>query len=76
LEVSSPGVNKPLEKAFEFRRSIGKDLIVNFRKEDGIHSVSGQLLNYEDNTILLKYKKEDISISLDDVEEAKIKLKW
>jgi ribosome maturation factor RimP len=76
LEVSSPGVNRPLKKAFEFRRSIGKDLTVNFRIEGEMQSVSGQLCDFDGDTIILKNKKEEISISLDDIEEARIKLKW
>jgi len=76
LEVSSPGTNKPLEKPFEFRRSIGKDLTVTYHRNGELQSVSGQLVDYDGKSINLKQKKDIISISLPDVKEAKIKLKW
>jgi ribosome maturation factor RimP len=76
IEVSSPGTNKPLEKPFEFRRSIGKDLSVNFREEGEMRTITGQLLNFDKNEITLQQKNDTISISLSDIDEAKIKLKW
>jgi ribosome maturation factor RimP len=76
LEVSSPGTNKPLEKPFEYRRSIGKDLTVAYYQDGEVQSVTGQLSDYDGKTITLKQKKDVISISLLDIKEAKIKLKW
>jgi ribosome maturation factor RimP len=76
LEVSSPGTNKPLEKSFEFRRSIGKDLIVNYLYEGEIKSISGELLIFDGDSITIKQKNDDILISLSEIDEAKIKLKW
>jgi ribosome maturation factor RimP len=76
LEVSSPGTNKPLEKPFEYRRSIGKDLTVAYHQQGEVQSVTGQLLNYDGEKITLKQKKDVILISLTDIKEAKIKLKW
>jgi ribosome maturation factor RimP len=76
LEVSSPGANKPLEKSFEFRRSIGKELHVNYRQEDEIKSITGELKDFNGDKITVQQKDNDILISLSDIEEAKIKLKW
>ena len=67
---------KPLEKSYEYRRSIGKDLVVNYQKDGEIHSVTGQLIEFDGEAISLQQKKEAISISLTDIDEAKIKLKW
>jgi len=76
LEVSSPGANKPLEKPFEFRRSIGKDLTVNYRKDGENITITGQLLNFDEDKITVQQKNDNVSISLSDIDEAKIKLKW
>jgi len=76
LEVSSPGTTKPLRKSFEFRRSIGKELNVNYCKDDEIKSITGELLAFDGDKITVHQKNADISISLSDIEEAKIKLKW
>ena len=76
LEVSSPGTNKTLIKSFEFRRSIGKELNVNYRKDDEVKSITGELLAFDGDKITVQQKNADISISLSDIEEVKIKLKW
>ena len=76
LEVSSPGINKPLENSFEFRRNIGKDLHVNYRKDDEIKSITGKLVTFDGKEITVQQKDDKISISLLDIDEAKIKLKW
>ena len=76
LEVSSPGTDKPLEKPFEFRRNVGKNLIVHYLKDGEIKSITGELLDYDDNKISVQQKKDIVSISLSDIDEAKVKLKW
>jgi ribosome maturation factor RimP len=76
IEVSSPGADKPLEKSYQFRRSIGKDLIVSFRKDGEIQSITGQLLSFDGDILTLQQKNENISVSISDIEEAKIKFKW
>jgi ribosome maturation factor RimP len=77
LDVSSPGVEKPLQHEFEYKRSIGKDLILNYQDESGTNKeVIGKLINYNDSAITLAQKKEEIKIRLDQIIKAKIKLKW
>jgi len=76
LEVSSPGANKPLEKDYEFNRSVGKELQVLYRDDEEIKSINGELISFKDNKVTIKLKTEDIAIPLSNIEEAKIKLKW
>jgi len=76
LEVSSPGADKPLEKSYEFRRSVGKDLHINYRKNNAILSITGKLIAFSGDIITVQQKNNEISISLSDIEKANIKLKW
>jgi len=76
LEVSSPGITKPLEHSYEFRRNIGKQLEVNYVRGDEKCFVTGELLKYTQDAITLKSDKIDLDIPLNDIEQAKIKLKW
>ena len=77
LEVTSPGVNKSLEENYEFTRSIGKDLRINFLNEkDENKEIIGKLKSFENNTILLDTGKNEISIDKKKIKKAKIKLKW
>ncbi len=76
LEVSSPGLKKPLERPFEFRRNIGRNLRVTYFKDDRIEEVVGELKKYDENEIELVAGRESVHIALKDIEKAVVKLKW
>ena len=76
LEVSSPGVNKPLEHDFEYQRNIGKQLTVNYVDDKGEYTVSGELLAFNDNLIVLRSEAGEAEIPRAAINKAKIKLKW
>ena len=76
LEVTSPGVDKPLVKPFEFMRNIGNTLKVDYRENLEIKSTEGELIAFDGNEITLRCDKKNIMLSIDCIEQAKIKLKW
>ncbi len=54
LEVSSPGLGRPLKKEKDFARSIGKDVDVRlYRQRDKQKEFTGALSAYDDNTVTL-----------------------
>ena len=76
LEVTSPGIHKPLKESYEFKRNIGKQLKVNYLKGDENCVVTGELIEFSNSHLSLKSEKDTIEIPLKDIEQAKIKLKW
>jgi ribosome maturation factor RimP len=76
LEVTSPGLSKPLEHDFEYKRNIGKELKVNYKEEEDIKTVIGELLTFDDVSIRLKLDDGELVIPRNDIKKAKIKLKW
>lgn len=76
LEVSSPGTSKPLQEPYEYKRSIGKNLKVNYREGEEQKSTIGKLVAFDDDIITLQVEKEEVVISLNNIEKAKIRLKW
>ncbi len=63
LEVSSPGLGRPLKKDRDFERSIGQEVEVRtFRAIDGQKEFTGILKNYD---------KDSVSIALDEETELK-----
>ena len=76
LEVSSPGINKPLERPFEYKRSIGRMLNVQYHEGGNVKSVSGELISFDGDSITLDIEKNMIVIPLSNIEKAKIQLKW
>lgn len=76
LEVTSPGVSKPLEHDFEYKRSIGKQLKVNYQDEESVKTITGELLACDNKAIRLKSDDGEIEIPRHEIKKAKIKLKW
>lgn len=55
LEVSSPGIDRPLKNDKDLKRSIGKDVEISLYKAvEGKKKLTGQLLNYDDENIYIK----------------------
>ena len=77
LDVSSPGLEKPLQHEYEYKRNIGRNLIVNYNDENGnLQEIIGELISLNGSAITLAVKKNNFTIKLSDINKAKIKLKW
>lgn len=71
LEVSSPGLGRPLKKEKDFARSIGKDVDVRlYRSIDRQKEFTGALKAYDDQTVTLDmedgsqmtFQRQDIAL--------------
>lgn len=79
LEVTSPGVNKPLENEYEFKRNIGRNVRVRFwdeTPENKEKELTGELKNYNSDFIEIEAKGQKFEIKFGQIIEVKIKLKW
>jgi ribosome maturation factor RimP len=76
LEVSSPGVDKPLEHDFEYKRNIGRNLSVVYSDGDETKKVTGELKEFSGTDLQLLVGKDKKNIPLAQVQRAKVKLKW
>jgi len=73
LEVSSPGIDRPLCTASDFQRNTGRTLKVTARGPDGAQQqMKGDLLSCEQDGIVLDVKGEKVSISFEDIQSAKV----
>ncbi len=60
LEVSSPGLTRPLKKDKDFKRSIGKLVEIKLYKSyKGMKELCGVLEGYDDNTITIMNDDDD-----------------
>ncbi len=60
LEVSSPGIDRPLKNDKDLKRSIGKDIEMSLYKMiDGKKKLTGKLLNYDDDNIYVEYENSE-----------------
>lgn len=69
LEVSSPGLDRPLKKEKDFQRSLGKDVEVRFyRAVDGVKEIEGTLVAYDRDSITLEDEESSqLTLSRDNI---------
>jgi ribosome maturation factor RimP len=75
LEVSSPGIDRPLVNEADFRRAKGKDLDVYLsRKINNSLQFSGRLIQVDVEGILIDTNKEQVRINYQDINKARLKI--
>ncbi|MBL4837252.1 MAG: ribosome maturation factor RimP [Kordiimonadaceae bacterium] len=76
LEVSSPGVDRPLTRAKDFERWVGFDVKVELGEQmDGRRRFRGKMLSFKDGVIVLATADEgDFALNFADVAKAKLLL--
>lgn len=73
LEVSSPGLDRPLFHKRDFDRFSGRRVKLSlFRKQDGRRRFDGVLEGTGDDTVLLDIEGEKFEFPLDQVENARL----
>ncbi len=73
LEVSSPGIDRPLRKERDFERFAGQTVAVSLVPGEGRRRYTGTLLGIEDGTVALEVDGERVGLSLDDIRKCTIK---
>lgn len=74
LEVSSPGIDRPLRTPEHFQRFAGEDVVVVLRAPvDGRAKFQGRLLGCEDGTVTVEVDGQDRSFPYDDIKKAHVK---
>ncbi|NOG43732.1 MAG: hypothetical protein HND50_00765 [Calditrichaeota bacterium] len=75
LDVSSPGLDKPLVEDFQFDRCIGKNITFTF--EESKNNVIGKLKSFNEKMLIIENKKGiEQQYSRSKIGEVKIKLQW
>jgi ribosome maturation factor RimP len=73
LEVSSPGVERPLRKPEHFRAQVGKDVYVKaFAPVEGRKVWRGPLLDVTDDGIVISEGEEEAVVRFDEIAEAHV----
>ena len=73
LEVSSPGLDRPLFYKEHYRRFVGSRVKISLRaKQDGRRRFEGRLLGVRDNDVVIDTEDEEIVLPLDMIEKARL----
>ncbi len=76
LEVSSPGADRPLTEARDFRRVIGKSVKIRLKSEKGSKAKkAGTVKSVSDTSVVLEITDEEENISFSDILSGKIDFK-
>ncbi len=75
LEVSSPGVDRPLKYLWQYNKNINRHVQINYRDEEKEKEVTGKLINANEAQITLKLKKDKVFIPFSAIKKAKVKVR-
>ena len=73
LEISSPGLNRPLRRPHDFERFAGEDVSLGTTATEGRRHFTGRLEGLDGGNVVLTVDGERVSIPLDQVKSCKIK---
>jgi len=73
LEVSSPGIDRPLVKRADFERFVGEDVHLKVVASEKRKSWHGVLLGMEGDDVVLEVEGERVKIPYETVQKARLK---
>ena len=73
LEISSPGLDRPLFKAADFERFAGQQVTLKLTiPVEGRRKYTGVLLGLNDEQVIVNAEGQELSFSLDQIDQAKL----
>ncbi|HEX3019232.1 MAG TPA: ribosome maturation factor RimP [Chitinispirillaceae bacterium] len=77
LEISSPGIDRPLKTERDFKRVIGHPVIVYLKEGiEGKKKIQGEILSCEGNKLRLKNEHNILEVSLSDIFSGKEEIRF
>ena len=74
LEVSSPGIDRPLRTAAHFARYVGQQAVVKMAHPiDGRSNFTGSIISADDAEVVLDVEGEQVALPLDQMKRAHLK---
>ena len=73
LEVTSPGVDRPLVKAYQWKKNLGR--LISIVKVDG-EKLIGRLKNLDLDSALLEVKSGEVSILFSEIKRATVEIEF
>jgi ribosome maturation factor RimP len=78
LDVSSPGIDRPLRYPWQYRKHTGRRVEVKYRIGDQVQMIDGTLSSVGETAVAVKTKSlsEPIEIPFESIVEARIPAPW
>ncbi len=72
LDVSSPGVDRPLIYLKQFPKHVNRNMEIIFEQEDQTKKIKAKLLNVEDENLVFQHNNNEIIINFNKIQKAKV----
>ena len=77
LEVTSPGLDRPLKSTGDFQRFAGRKAKVTTREPiDGNHVFIGTIFKVEDEIIIMKVDRQELRIPFSEIAKARLEIEF
>ncbi len=76
LEVSSPGVDRPMRTIQDFYRNINREILVTYENGTGENIFKGKIIDASNDIIQFEVKDEIKKIHVSQIIKSKISLPW
>ena len=74
LEVTSPGIDYPLEFPFQYKKNIGKNIKISYLKKDKKINSTALIIDANKKFVFLKVNNEDLKLNYSNINLAKLKI--
>ena len=72
LDVSTPGVDRPLKYLKQFPKHINRNFEVNYKTDDGTKTITGKLLSVKREELTFLSDKKEVLIEFNNIITAKV----
>ncbi len=76
LNISSPGIDRPITEHWQYLKNIGKKLSIAYRESGQILNRIGILTKIDEDHITLRFNDDVKTIPLSEVIKAVVKMNW
>jgi ribosome maturation factor RimP len=77
LEVTSPGLERPLKTPEHFARAVGREVAIKFSGPDGVRRVSGLLRRADEGKVLIEAEDgEALEVAYESILQARTVFRW
>lgn len=76
LDVSSPGVDRPLKYFKQYPKHLNREFSVNYFIEEETKEQKGKLKRIEGENLIFQFGKEEILIPFEKIKEAKVQISF
>jgi ribosome maturation factor RimP len=77
LEISSPGIDRPLKTERDYRRIIGRGVVVHLTEAvEGKKALQGEVVKCEDNKLTLKIENKEVLVDLSNIYSGKEEIRF